>query len=300
MVTSVMSSRLPPINWLHAFEVAARHMSFTEAGRELGVTQSAVSQRVRLLERHLGRPLFHRLPRGIKLAAAGESLLPLLSETFNRLVEGTGEIFGRPGRDRLVLRATLGFAAFWLAPRLARFHAAHPEIGLRVITSVWSAEYPAPGIDLEIRPGTGSWPGLEAERLTWDKVFPVCSPALLRGRNRLASPADLARHTLLHQIGFREGWIHWLARAGASGQVDANKGVEFDTAVLAIEQAVRGKGVALGRTCYVEELVAEGRLAVPFDIVLASTEAFYLVSPRAGATTRPLACSEPGCWPRRA
>jgi LysR family glycine cleavage system transcriptional activator len=101
----------------------------------------------------------------------------------------------------------------------------------------------------------------------------------VRGRDRLASPADLARHTLLHQIGFREGWIHWLARAGASGQVDANKGVEFDTAVLAIEQAVRGKGVALGRTCYVEELVAEGRLAVPFDIVLASTEAFYLVSP---------------------
>ena len=274
-----MASKLPPVNWLRAFEAAGRHMSFTEAARELGITQSAVSQQVRLLEQHLGRILFHRLPRGLRLADAGEALLPLVRETFGRLAEGTAEIFGRTAGDRLAVRATPAFAALWLAPRLPGFYAAYPEIELRIISSTWLADYSDPGIDLEIRYSTGNGLGPRAERLTWDEVFPVCSPGLCQGPRRLTAPADLAGHRLLHAIGFRDGWAHWLARAGVADRVDAARGQEFDTAILALDLAMQGAGVALGRTCFVAPLIAAGRLVAPFDIKLATEEAFYVVSP---------------------
>ncbi|WP_119459499.1 transcriptional regulator GcvA [Rhodospirillaceae bacterium SYSU D60014] len=274
-----MADRLPPLNWLRAFEAAGRHMSFTEAARELGITQSAVSQQVRLLEQHLGRLLFHRLPRGLKLADAGEALLPLVRETFGRLAEGTAEIFGRTSGDRLAIRVTPAFAVLWLAPRLPRFYAAHPEIKLRIISSTWLADQSDPGIDLEVRYGRGNGAGPQADRLTWDHVFPVCSPALCQGPRRLTAPADLAGHRLLHAIGFRDGWAHWLAQAGVADQVDAARGQEFDTAILALDLAMQGAGVALGRTCFVAPLIAAGRLVAPFDVTLTTEEAFYVVSP---------------------
>lgn len=273
-----MSHRLPPLNWLRTFESAARHLSFTAAAAELGVTQSAVSQQVRLLEQHLGRVLFHRLPRGLRLAEAGEALLPLLRDTFERLAAGTTEIFGAPVSNRLVVRATTGFALLWLAPRLPRFHAAHPDVGLHVVTSIWPAEYTDPSLDLEIRCGGGHWPGLEAERLTWDEVFPVCSPLLAKGPRPLSDPADLASHVLLHVVGFRDGWMQWLARAGVADRVDASGGLTFDTAAMALDLAAQGAGVALGRSCYVREAIKAGRLTAPFEISLATDEAFYLVA----------------------
>lgn len=280
-----LSRRLPPLGWLRAFEAAARHGSFVAAADELGVTPSAISQQVRSLEQHLGRLLFHRLPRGLRLAEGGQSYLPLLSNILERLAAGTEEIFGRRAGGRLVIRATVAFAALWLAPRLARFRAAHPGIELRLTSSIWSAEFPDPGIDLEIRFGTGDWPGLAAERLTWDHVFPVCSAALAAGPPRLAQPRELTRHTLLHTIGFREGWPQWLEAAGAGGRVDPHAGPEFDTAVMAIDLALRGAGVAMGRSCFVDHLLRSGRLVAPFRLRLATEEAFYLAAPAGQADT---------------
>ena len=269
---------LPPLTWLRAFEAAARHRSFVSASAELGVTPSAVSQQVRLLEQHLGRLLFHRLPRGLRLAEAGESYLPLLSEAFERVSAGTVEIFGERKTHRLTVRTTVAFSVLWLAPRLPRFRALHPDVEFRVTSSIWPAEFPDPGIDLEIRQGTGDWPGLEAERLTQDHIFPVCSPALAAGSPGLTEPADLARHTLLHAIGFRDGWGQWLQAAGLANLVDAHRGLEFDTGVMTIEMALRGAGVALGRTCFTEELLADGRLVAPFSITVTTNEAFFVVA----------------------
>jgi LysR family glycine cleavage system transcriptional activator len=274
-----MAKRLPPLNWLRTFEAAARTMSFSAAARELGITQSAVSQQVRLLESHLGRPLFQRLPRGLKLTEAGGALLPLLGDTFARIAAGTAEIFGDPTKSRLMIRATTSFTVLWLAPRLARFHERHPEIEFRLTSSIWPAEYPDPGLDFEIRYGAGRWVGLKADRLTWDELFPVCSPDWRNGPMRLERPVDLARCTLLHAFGFREGWRQWLAYAGLADRVDGASGLEFDLGVAALDLAERGVGVALGRTCYAAERVAAGRLMVPFDIALPTDEAFYLVSP---------------------
>lgn len=274
-----MVRRLPPMNWLRAFEAAARHVSFTGAAQELGVTPSAVSQQVRLLEHHLGSTLFYRLPRSLKLAEAGEAYLPLVRDAFERLAASTAEIFGDRTGERLTVKATMGFALFWLVPRLPRFRALHPEIALRVTTSIWAGEPRDPAMDLEIRHGPDSWPGMRAERLTRDLVFPVCSPELRDGPPRLEHPAELARHTLLHAVGFREGWSDWLARAGAAGLVDAAAGLEFDTSAMTIELALRGAGVALGRSCFVGEHLAAGRLVAPFDLAIPTDEAVYLISP---------------------
>ncbi len=266
--------RLPPLNWLRTFEVAARTMSFTAAAQALGITQSAVSQQMRLLEATLGRRLFHRLPRGLRLTDAGQALLQLLRDALARIADGAAEIFGESGRPRLMVRSTASFAALWLAPRIARFRRRHPEIEFRLTSSIWPADYPDLDLDLEIRYGSGNWPGLRAERLTRDALFPVCSPAL-----RPRAPAALAQVTLLHVFGFREGWAQWLARAGLAGQVDATAGLEFDLSLVALEAAERGVGIALGRSCYVADRLASGRLVAPFETVLPSEEGFYLAAP---------------------
>ena len=277
-----MLRRLPPLTWLRSFEAAARHVSFALAAQELGVTPSAVSQQVRLLEQHLGRLLFHRLPRGLQLAEAGQSYLPLLNGIFERLSRGTDEIFGERSEKRVAIRSTVAFATYWLAPRLARFHSTHPDLELRLTSSIWSAEFPDPDIDLEVRFGSGNWPGLTVERLTWDYVLPVCNPGIARGLTR---PEDLARHPLLHTIGFREGWAQWLKAAGLERKVDAQRGLECDTAVIALELAMLGAGIALARSCFVERLLATGRLVAAFSLKLPAEEAFYLAVPSAQSDT---------------
>jgi len=273
-----MAPGLPPVNWLRAFEVAARHLSFSGAGRELGVTPSAVSQQVRLLEHHLGAALFDRLPRGLALTLAGESYLPVVAESFDRLSRGTRALFGESGRERLTLRSAAGFARFWLLPRLPAFVVAHPEVTVRLASSTWGFEPFEADIDLEIRFGMGPWPGFRVERLSWDEVFPVCSPALLKGRQRIASPADLARHPLLHTIGFREGWGQWLAAAG-DPHLNSAGSIEFDSAVMSIELALAGQGVALGRSSLVSRLLEQKLLAEPFRVRLQSEEGFHLLWP---------------------
>ncbi|MCI0429809.1 MAG: LysR substrate-binding domain-containing protein [Rhodospirillales bacterium] len=269
---------------MRAFEVAARHLSFSGAGRELGVTPSAVSQQVRLLEHHLGAALFDRLPRGLALTLAGETYLPIVAESFERLSRGTQALFGATDRERLTVRSAAGFARFWLLPRLLRFVEAHPEIILRIASSTWGFEPFEADIDLEIRFGVGPWPGFRAERLTWDQVFPVCSPVLLKGRQRIGSPADLARYCLFHTIGFREGWGEWLAAAGLP-RLTPEYSIEFDSAVMSIELAMAGEGIALGRSSLVDVLLSRKRLVAPFPLRIESNEGFHLLWP---ASRRPI------------
>lgn len=273
-----------PLHQLAVFAAAARRVSFTAAAAELGVTQSAVSQQVRLLEERLGRPLFRRLPRGLMLTDEGRALLPLVEEALARLSEGVADLFGRPGEQRVVLRGTVGFQRFWLLPRLPAFRRAHPGLRLRLVTANWAEPQPPAGIDLEVRLGLGDWPGLTAERLTRDRLLPVAAPALAAG---LRTPADLAGQTLIHSIGFREGWPAWLAAAGQAGLASAAL-LEVDTAVTALALAESGEGVALGRSSFLEEGLAAGRLVAPFTLSLPSAEGFWLLRP-AGRRLSPAA-----------
>ena len=155
---------------------------------------------------------------------------------------------------------------------------ARPEVTVRLASSTWGFEPFEADIDLEIRFGVGPWPGFRAERLSWDVVFPICSPALRKGRDRLTNPADLARHRLLHTIGFREGWGVWLAAAGHPASTPAGT-IEFDFAVMSIELALAGQGVALARSSLVNRLLDRKLLTEPFQVRLDSQEGFHLLWP---------------------
>ena len=275
--------RLPPAQALHAFDAAARHMSFTAAADELGITQAAVSQRVRLLEHRLGQVLFLRHPRGLELTDAGRALLPAVQDAFERLSSGIAETFGTPRDAPLTVRTTPSFAAHWLAPRIAGFQASCPGVELRLSSAVWPSEFDLAGVDMEVRYGRGGWEGVECERLTRERLAPVCTPAAVRG---LASPADLAGGVLLHAVGFEAGWEQWLAMVGAGDVLGRTTGLRCDTAVVSLELAMRGAGVALGRSGFIDILIKEGRLSVLFDRWLDTEESFFLARV-AGRQPRP-------------
>lgn len=272
-----MQASLPPPSWLRTFGVAARHMSFTRAAEELHVTQSAVSQQIRLLEDRLGQPLFHRLPQSLQLTEAGKAYLPVVREAFERLAFGTEEVFGIARQGLVTVRATPGFAEFWLAPRLEALFAAYPELELRVTSTIWNTDSIESGVDLEVRYGLGEWGELEAACLTREHLVPVCSPgvaARLQG-----DPRHLARVRLLHTDGFRNGWPEWLDAAGVARHVDGGSGCHFDTAILPLRLAEEGLGVALGRSSMIGQRLHHGRLVAPFDTPVPTREAFHLCWP---------------------
>lgn len=268
------SKPLPPLNWLRTFEVSARFLNFTKAAHELNLTQGAVSQQIRLLEGHLGAPLFQRLPRGLSLTEEGLSYLPVVQDSISRLAAGTHELFGPEPQALVKIRGSLSFFVHWLAPRLPAFQALHPGIDIRYISTLWVKNRDSED-DLEIRWGGGSWPGVVSRRLSWDSLFPVCSPELL-ARKPIASASDLAEHTLLHVMGYEEGWGYWLSRQNVEG-VDSSRGMQLDTLLASLRLAELGMGVALARSSMVEDMLADGKLIEPLAARVPAGESFYLV-----------------------
>lgn len=277
-----MPRRLPPLNALKAFEAAARHGSFTRAAEELCVTQGAVSHQVKALEGALGLRLFRRGHRRLGLTEAGRAYLEVARDAFDRIAAGTERVLGRHGAGALTVGTSPNFAAKWLVHRLGRFAEAHPGLDLRISASLHHADFARGDVDVAIRHGGGAdWPGLHATRLCAEALFPVCAPALLRGRRALRSPADLRRHALLH-LDDRGDWAKWLAAAGAEG-VDLARGPVFDQASLAIDAAVDGQGVALARTALAARDLIAGRLVRPFGPALPVPYAYWVVCPKATA-----------------
>lgn len=264
---------LPPILWLQAFEAAARTLSFTAAGLELGVTQSAVSQRIRLLEDRLGQKLFVRHPRSLTLTPAGQAWLPSVHDAFARLAEGTAEVFGPRPEAPVTLRATPVMQQSWLAPRLLPFHRAHPHVAVRLVSAIWAADFGPEGADLEIRYGRGDWVDVEALSLGDEAMLPACSPVLAE---RLRQPTDLAGETLLHAVGFAVGWPAWLEYAGVAGLDRECRTLSCDSQVMTLALAAHGGGVALAHRGL---LAQRDDLIAPFELALPSDESFWLVRP---------------------
>lgn len=264
------------MHWLQAFDAAARQMSFTGAARELSITQSAVSQRIKLLEHRLGQRLFVRHARSLELTEAGRAYAPTVREAFERLRMATGEVFG-PGYDEpCTIRSTPGFTLYWLSPRLHRFRERHPNVTLRLTTEVWDADFTLEGVDLEIRYGWGDWADAASRRLTWERAIPVCAPDVAK---RLKSPGDLAHETLLHVVGFETGWPHWLAQAGVPDLADSTRAILCDTTVVVMDLACRAEGVALVRSSFAGDALRTKYLSAPLEQALVLDEAFYLVQP---------------------
>ncbi|MET0707575.1 MAG: transcriptional regulator GcvA [Tardiphaga sp.] len=275
-----MTARLPSLNGLRAFEAAARHLSFTLAAAELNVTQTAISHQIKRLEQELGIALFIRQNRALALTPQARDYLPGVRAAFNDLRLATDRL-RRKDNDRVLTVSTLAsMAAKWLLPKLSTFQDAHPDIDVRITTSTSMVDFKGGDVDAAIRYGRGRWPGLRADWLTADHLFPVCSPALLQGDRPLRTPADLAHHTLLHSsAGYDDDWRLWLTAAGLSTDISKQPGLTFDMIFMTLQAAIDGLGIAVGRTTYVEGDLAKGRLVMPFNIRLPADAGFYLVSP---------------------
>lgn len=271
-----MRRRLPPLNALPSFEAVARLLSFSRAADELGVTHGAVSRAVRHLEDHLGVQLMVRATRSVRLTPAGAAFATEVADALQRLATAASDASGQS--SSIVNVSTIdSFAARWLMPRLSRFREAHRDIDVRVSMSERLADFVTDGIDLAIRCGGGSYPGLTSELLLTEDHFPVCSPKLLKGRWPLRSPSDLLHHTLLHDV-FTVDWAIWLRRAGIEHR-DAGKGPTFLSSDHAIQAAIRGEGVVLGRSALIADELAAGQLVRPFKLSLPAGFAYFAVCP---------------------
>ncbi|WP_439358866.1 transcriptional regulator GcvA [Bradyrhizobium sp. DASA03007] len=275
-----MTARLPSLNGLRAFEAAARHLSFTLAAAELNVTQTAISHQIRRLEEELGIRLFVRQNRALALTPEARDYLPGVRAAFNDLRLATDRLLRKDDDKVLTVSTLASLAAKWLLPRLTDFQEQHPGIDVRITTSTSLVDFQRDDVDAAIRYGRGQWPGLRADWLMADELFPVCSPSLLRGDKPLRRPEDLRNHPLLHTSNANsDDWRLWLTAAGLPADIARQPGITFDMIFMTIQAAIDGIGVAMGRTSYVQDDIAKGRLVVPFKIALPADAGFYLVSP---------------------
>lgn len=282
-----MLPRLPSLNGLRAFECAARHMSFTRAAEELNVTQTAISHQIRRLEDELGVRLFMRLKDGLALTEEGHAYLPGIRSAFLELRYSTEKLLESSNNSVLTISTLVSVASKWLLPRLPSFREAHPQIDVRISASTEWVDFRKGGIDAVIRYGDGNWPGLRADWLMSDEIFPVCSPRLLTGDKPLNTPVDLAHHPLLQVSGVTANdWNDWLHAAGQPPLTAKGPRLTFDLAMMAVQAAIDGQGVCIGRSTYVDDDLRAGRLVAPFDLRLKSASGFYLVTPHDQAESK--------------
>ena len=225
-----------PLNALRAFEASARHLNLTRAALELHVTQTAVSQHIRKLEDHLGKPLFRRLPRGLALTDEGLALLPTLSDAFARMETALEQIRENRPREVLTVGVVGTFAVGWLLPRLRHFQQTHPFVDLRLLTHNNRVDMAGEGLDYAIRFGDGAWHGTHAQQIFQAPLSPMCTPALAQG---LQQPSDLARLPLLRSYRTDE-WTAWFAAAGLPCPV--LRGAVFDSSLTLAEAAAQDAG----------------------------------------------------------
>ena len=275
-----MARRLPPLNSLKCFEAAGRLLSFTAAARELNVTQAAISHQIKVIEKYLGVALFDRYPRRLALTDPGKSLLPEVTEAFDRVSAAIGALGQESYSNQISVRLGPSFAARWLSPRLKYFWLQYPEIDLCLFhVANAPTDFAREDIDIAVTYGDGSWPGVVADRLLELDFFPVCTPAFLRNDKPLTDIGNLRYYTLLHDADYR-CWRDWLALAGVD-DVKAESGNIIDDTNVLIQAAVDGQGIALGSSAFVQDLLDSGRLVKPFDIELHNDSAYYVVCPEA-------------------
>jgi LysR family transcriptional regulator, glycine cleavage system transcriptional activator len=269
---------LPPLNAVRVFEACARHGNLSRAAVELGISQSAVSRQVQQLEGSLNLQLFRRVGRRVQLTLEGRDYQHTVRQALDMIAAKTRELSRQKRRDVLVVSTLPSFATKWLAPRLRRLCAALQDMELRIVTAYELVDFDRDGIDVAIRFGPGSWPGLYVERLTVEEIFPVCSPELVQAV-QLSAPADLLRLPLLHGE-VTEGWADWFQLVGLSS-ASLPIGVRVKDSCTLIEAAIEGQGVTLAQHTLVAADLAAGRLLRPFAPAIRSRHAYHFVCPPA-------------------
>jgi LysR family glycine cleavage system transcriptional activator len=285
-----MATLLPGTRALRTLEAAARHLNFTRAADELGLTPAAVSHQIKEIEDQLGIVLFTRTSRTIRLTEAGTVLFEAATDTLDLL--GRAAMRARKmARGTEFLKVTLDaqFAAKWLMRRVEDFRKQRPGIELRFDIAYGLRDFDLDDVDVGIRFGAGKYPGLCAHRLFDNIIIPVCSPSLLKSGPPLREPRDLFNHTLAHIEWARQGvtwpnWRMWMAAAGVD-DFDDSRTVVFGTSTDAVQAALDGNAVALADFAMVANDLSEGRLVRPFELSIrvAPEFAYFLVYPQATA-----------------
>ncbi len=260
---------------MRVFEVACRHGSYSEAARELHVTHSAVSQRIRQLEEELGLTLFERQGNRMVLTPSGLRLQAGVKNAFSELGAALGSLHTRRSDVEITVSLLPVMAARWLVPRLPRFRARFPHINLHIKTGRSLANFKSDGVDIAIRFGTGDWKGLRAIKLLNEEFFPVCSPGLNNGRLP-KDPASMLSEPLL--IDRNLSWRAWFRSAGLKLNRDIT-GTSFTDTNALMEAAVTGQGIALGRLSFTRSDILAGRLVRLSEHSLRVAYCHYAVYP---------------------
>ncbi|MFP3741542.1 transcriptional regulator GcvA [Achromobacter sp. SIMBA_011] len=273
---------LPALVSLRAFEAAARRLSFSLAGEELFVTQSAISHHIQRLEAELGVALFERRTRAVALTPAGQAYYEQVHAAFTLLRQGTDAIRApAPARHTLRVGLLASFATRWLAPRLPDFAAAHPDIDLQLLPDIGLADVAGGEVDVAIRYGRGTWPGVRARHIMAERLSVVCAPALLAGRRRPRTPADLLRHSLLvSHTRHPFEWDTWSRHHGLD--LGRAQTVHLHDYNIVVEAALAGQGLAMGRHRMIAAQLASGALveALPGTTLEDPRIGWWFVSPR--------------------
>jgi LysR family glycine cleavage system transcriptional activator len=274
--------RLPSLKALRAFEAAARHESFAEAAEELGVTPGAVTQQIRQLEGWLGFPLFRRLPQGVALTQGAHEALPKLTRGFDTLSQAVQELRTSHDGRALTIAALPCLAQLWLSPRLSALQEAFPGLQISVSAMEKPPDPRREPHDLALFYRDPQALPAGALTLGPDALLPVCAPALAQ---RLVSLAELAGATLLHDAVWRDDWRQWLVFVGAAGAVDPARGPAFSLYSLALDAALAGSGVLMGRRSLVQPWLDSGRLVAPFAAAMPTGDALSIAFARHGEAT---------------
>ncbi len=277
--------RLPPLQTLRAFEAAGRLSSMTLAAEELNVTHGAVSRHIKTLEAHLGLALFERLTRRIVLTEAGAEFLPVVTRNLTELTREAERLRSLNAATRLTLSTSVSLASKWLAPRLHRLMLRLPDYDVHLDVTDINVDLADGRIDAAVRYGTGHYPNAVAERILDETVTPMCSPSYWSRTGSWSSPAELAGCTLLHEDRMLANWEQWFALAGLARL--RSRGPAYSHGSLAIEAALRGEGVVLGRSVLVAEDLAAGRLVAPFPELTLKAERGYDLVYRPGSQDHP-------------
>lgn len=283
MPEGARTPRLPSLDLLKGFEAAARLLSFTRAGEELHLSQSAVSRQIQELEEQLGVALFERKHRSLALTEAGQAMYAASAQVLATM-RGVTDRLRAAGRSRktLAVTTTQSFASLWLIPRLAGFTRLHPELDVRISAETRVLDLERDGLDLAIRHGPATLVGGNAVKLFGERVFPVCSPKLMKDLARpLREPADLRHHILLQydDPDGRHPWLHWKTWLEVERLTDLRPAgsLSFSGYEQIIPAAIAGHGVALGRSPLVRKAIASGELVAPFKRSADPARAYYAI-----------------------
>ena len=281
-----MMYHLPPLPALQAFEAAARHENFAAAAKELNLSQSAVSHRVRALERHLGHRLFERLPRGLRLTETGKAFLPSVRKAFEELGASASGLFGPTGARALTVRAPVSYSALWIAPALESFLAAYPGTTVRLCSSVWADQLANEEVDVELRLGFGIWTGVETELVLRESVVPLCSPAALDQDGQINGVEDLVARDLIHVMGLEDIWMRLFSERGLSSGT-RRRDVRVDSTVAALELAANSRRFALLPRKFLGPYLEAGRLTLPLELEVPVDQGLYLLRPEGTSRRTP-------------